>query len=416
MRALSPALGGVLFAVACSGSAPPAPPSPAPRASAGEPPSSATSAPVASSPLPEPPVASSAAIEPDEPPDPPLDVARGGTIAGCKLGACAVTAGHRVVCWGMGAHNEAYHANPAASRAPRVIAGVKHVQRIACDYQYACAIHTSGEVSCWGALGAGDGWKGTGTPLLTKVPGVTDAVGVGVAPYQACLLTRGGELACWWMERPGAKVSPLQRLKSGVTRMSLSSGALCAIDERGGVSCAGGAGTNGSGAPLTEWSDLPALGPAIDVSATTPIACTVKRDGRLACEVGNPKLKKGAEAIRDARRVWIGNGGDFACALVGVDASGGGQLRCWGKRYTGQLGDGTVSKELTSEPVVVKIPERVVDAALESAAACARTVSGKVYCWGANGEGEAGVPWGLDPMIDPTMGVLEVIPREVQLP
>ena len=124
----------------------------------------------------------------------------------------------------------------------------------------------------------------------------------------------------------------------------------------------------------------------------------------------------------------MSDGKDFACALV---SSPPGAVRCWGESYAAQLGDGTVSKELKG-PVTVRLPEPAVDVALGSSSACARLVSGKVYCWGSDREWTVGgVPaatpaprsaalggFGVSGAIPPTAEASDVVthPRLVQVP
>lgn len=69
----------------------------------------------------------------------------------------------------------------------------------------------------------------------------------------------------------------------------------------------------------------------------------------------------------------------------------GGAVRCWGENRSGQLGDGT----LTSEPVptaVVGLPALAVAVATGAQHSCALLGDGRVFCWGANRDGQLGVP------------------------
>jgi alpha-tubulin suppressor-like RCC1 family protein len=82
----------------------------------------------------------------------------------------------------------------------------------------------------------------------------------------------------------------------------------------------------------------------------------------------------------------IAAGQDFACA---VTATGG--VRCWGDDLFGELGTGKASSSGSSTAVdVVGLDGPIVQVALGDSFACALARSGKVQCWGDDGDGELG--------------------------
>ncbi|MDP3274304.1 MAG: hypothetical protein Q8Q09_03860 [Deltaproteobacteria bacterium] len=64
-----------------------------------------------------------------------------------------------------------------------------------------------------------------------------------------------------------------------------------------------------------------------------------------------------------------------------------GEMRCWGRNGSGQLGDGTMMDHL--RPVVVRLAD-ATQVSLGYEHGCARKSDGTVWCWGANNNGQLG--------------------------
>lgn len=105
-----------------------------------------------------------------------------------------------------------------------------------------------------------------------------------------------------------------------------------------------------------------------------------------------------APPVNDAPATALAMGVDFGCA---VDE---GEVRCWGKNASGQLGRGTQS---AGEPTAqaLALPAPVAQLALGDAMACARTTTGRVFCWGSDEVLQLGVA-----------DAGTATPREVQVP
>ena len=91
-------------------------------------------------------------------------------------------------------------------------------------------------------------------------------------------------------------------------------------------------------------------------------------------------------AITDATAIGLGR--EHACAV-----RGGGSVWCWGRNQSGQLGNGTTEQSAAAVQVIATDGTPLagmveVDAGYNHS--CARTASGEVYCWGANGNGSLG--------------------------
>jgi len=77
-------------------------------------------------------------------------------------------------------------------------------------------------------------------------------------------------------------------------------------------------------------------------------------------------------------------GSDHTCALMMA-----GGIKCWGANEAGQLGDGSLVNRL--EPVDISgLPKDVISLAAGFAHTCALTSQGQVMCWGDNSHGQLG--------------------------
>jgi alpha-tubulin suppressor-like RCC1 family protein len=84
-------------------------------------------------------------------------------------------------------------------------------------------------------------------------------------------------------------------------------------------------------------------------------------------------------------------GADFTCALLGT-----GQVACWGNDQQGQIGNGAMGG-VVATPLLVALPAPAAEITAggsftgnNNAHACARLVTGEVFCWGSNQQGQLG--------------------------
>lgn len=229
------------------------------------------------------------------------------------------------------------------------------VTRVSVGSHMSCSIHRTGQVRCWGASNF---LQSTATAMPpTVLPGVTEAVAVGLFLEHGCVLLATGEVACWgWNHHlqlgsaiPRGAVVPTPTLVPGIeaaTQLAVQHHQNCVVTRSGHVRCWGGAYDAG-------------LGDAGVWESATPVEVVGVDD---AAEVAGS----------------IGH----TCVLRGS-----GKVQCWGSNHSGQLGDGT--RKRRPEPVdVLGLEGNVVQLAVGWHHSCALLSNGTVWCWGDNGSGQ----------------------------
>ena len=330
---------------------------------------------------------------------------------------CALHATGAVSCWGsnhdgqlgngeMGDHD-------ADSAVPMPVRGIADAIAIDAGGEHSCAVHTSGEVSCWG-----DNWKGEigngrrganhDSPIPVKALGFIDAIAVSTGTQHTCALHSTGKISCWGDNEFGqignghsirTSFEPLAAVPAEVigisdaTAVSVGEAFSCASRESGEISCWG----NNSFGQLGSFEDgqlssIPVAVLSIEdaalVDAGSYHACATSRSGEAYCwgdnlfgQLGNgreeiyaPKKVK-VEGINDAADVAAA--GIFTCALRET-----GEVSCWGRGWKGRAGDNATGG---SAPLPIKVGE-MSDATSISAgnsASCAIQESREILCWGS---------------------------------
>lgn len=285
----------------------------------------------------------------------------GGTLLGLRtdstgLRACARLEGDRLQCWGLASQYPSTLPGGAdlelTASEPVVIEGLTDV---ALGGAHGCLV-VSGGVHCWGAnefgvmgspsisfdelvaqLGEGAVPLDIGQPVV--------AVGAGI--YNSCALTAKGDVFCW-----GSFID------TGYTDLGL--GEIVGDDE-----------------VLRDVGPLP-LGMVVTHLSMGESICALSDMGEVVCwgyEV----------AAEDAERVAVGspfvevsNGGNQVCAITAEH-----ELYCWGRNDFGAVGTGTVDSVPASSPARIDIGEPIAEVVAIQGGTCARSMRGRVKCWGS---------------------------------
>jgi alpha-tubulin suppressor-like RCC1 family protein len=234
----------------------------------------------------------------------------------------------------------------------------------------------------------------------------------------SCLLTTTGRVECWGanqFSQLGAKTGPFTSLegrspvqegipgdwvKANVRGLSGKVTAIrsgyyhtCALLGEGGIQCWGQntSGQLGDGTTANKDIAVSVMGLDIPITAISLGAvhtCALLETGDVRCWGNNENYQLGNGTNQNSslpvdvaelpdRIVQVAAGGVFTCALTHN-----GKLYCWGDGSNGRFGDS--SKEIYQTPILVNELEQDIDLIVAGDYhLCARTSSGKIFCWGA---------------------------------
>ncbi|MFO0617181.1 MAG: hypothetical protein U0414_31580 [Polyangiaceae bacterium] len=307
-----------------------------------------------------------------------IERARDLSVAGSR--SCAITGADRAFCWGGDLTESRVTLTPAPVdvRASQVSAGTATFD--------GCARTTGGHVDCWKKADHVE-------------PGVDDAIGIATGTFHACALRRGGAVACWGTNHSGELGFPVDGGDAHPTRdvpgihdavaIGVGGQTSCAIRGRGYVDCWGFASVP-PGEPVTGVHlVVPDLDDAVQIAVADAQSCARRRSGRVVCWgfglAPVPGTSGGARTvempIEDA--IDVAAGPAFVCA-----ARASGHVVCWG-----DLADTTRGGLLASPGAWGYEVQGLSSAARVSVGArhaCALTTSGEMFCWGENKAGQIG--------------------------
>ena len=342
-------------------------------------------------------------------PTPALDETPVDGIAGGRYGMCRWTAA-AVECIGSNDGDQLLTGDGAPSDSWVAIAGLPpSVVDVAVGDEHACAVGSSGGVSCWGSdqfgmLGDGAALDSPG-PVVPETASGTPVTGgvtdISAAERTTCIV-RSGAVACWGVNDHGqvddsgnysvATVTPIVGLPGGATRVATGSEHVCAIAS-GEVWCWGdgadGELGDGNSADSTAPVQVDGITDAIEVTVGDRHSCAIVGTGTVECwGLGARTGAQSAvpaptpvEAIGISSAVQLSSNVDHTCALEST-----GLVRCWGVNLQGQLGDGTIKNRQTPR-TVIEVAEATAIGGQD--VTCALVPAGSM-CWGHDRSGSLG--------------------------
>ena len=294
--------------------------------------------------------------------------------------ACAVIPSGDVECWGDNTGGQLGETTLPLSAVPTRVPDVDRVVQVSVGTAFACALRSGGTVECWGANNTAQLGNGTllGSPYYqgaaSPVSGLTGAVAIAAGGNHACALLTSGTITCWGDNELGqlgpathamnSDVPVLVPGLSQVTAVSAGSGSSCALLRDSTVWCWGENARGELGQGTTSPQIVPApvkvssLQGATAISVGTEYACAVLSGHTATCWGSNQEGTLGNGTRTDSPvPVPVSNlsgvsgiaaGGVHACAQLAD-----GTFACWGNNQHGQLGDGSMTRALT--PVRVQL-------------------------------------------------------------
>jgi alpha-tubulin suppressor-like RCC1 family protein len=320
----------------------------------------------------------------------PYSIASVSKLPSITAGAyhtCALSTTGTVYCWGDNVEGQLGNNSTTESNVPVQVAGLggtgllSGIASIAAGQYHTCALSATGAVYCWGYNDLGQlGNNSTNSHVPVQVEGVGGSgLLSGIASIAAgwdhtCALTATGAVYCWGWNNYGQLGNnsttesnvPVQvegvggsGLLSGIASIAAGELHTCAVSTTGAVYCWG-------------YNDLGQLGN----NSTTNSHVPVQVEG-----VGGSGLLSGIASIAAGEL--------HTCAVSTTGA-----VYCWGYNYSGQL----ANNSYTDSHVPVQV-EGVGGSGLLSGIAsisagddhtCALSATGRIDCWGFNGEGNLG--------------------------
>ena len=304
-----------------------------------------------------------------------------------------------------------------------------------------CGVLQSGQIKCWGSNANGTLGNGSSLSNVVAIPGVipsiANAIGLSTAgggnSDHLCAILADSTVTCWgnnYFNQLGPAAPPNNSAvpvpvpgMANVSAITAGMGHTCALVANffntGGVYCWGdnvsgilGPNGNSTGVPVL----IPGTANATSVAAGSSHNCALMQDGTVSCwgantngQIGlNPavsrfsNLPSPVQGINTA--VQIASGANHSCALLSS-----GSIVCWGANGAGQLDNGNAQPVLTDSfvPLTVTAPGPFVAMGLGSAHTCGLLISGQLFCWGDDTQGELGdgngnTQWSQVPLIPKT--------------
>jgi Regulator of Chromosome Condensation (RCC1) repeat protein/Big-like domain-containing protein len=275
---------------------------------------------------------------------------------------CGVAADSSVACWGDGEVGQLGAAVRTTVTAPLLVNGSVRFSAVSAGHVHTCGLAVDSAAYCWGGDGAGQLGDGNSTSdtVPVAVVGGLKFVALAVGYDHTCGLVAGGNAYCWGSNLSG-------EMGIGSTSQAPNPNP---VSVTGGLSFASLAAGNAHTCGLT--SDSTAYCWGGNAVGTLGDSTTTSHDV--------PTLVAGG-----LKFAAISAGAFHTCAITGA-----GDAYCWGNNASGELGDSSGTTQQDAPVAVHAAGVLFTSIAAGFNHTCARALSGQIYCWGGNDNGQVG--------------------------
>ncbi len=337
------------------------------------------------------------------------------SIATGPMHTCAITSNGSVFCWGDDRYGQLGSGRFLRRNTASAVSLDETSRTIDLGINHSCAVTTQGAVKCWGSNGSqrlsSSPFQNESTPItvMDLQQGIST---VAVGNSHTCVVTETNGVKCWggnWLGQLGGGIDmpwpgtlvDVVGLSDNVTAIAVGANHSCALRTDGRVQCWGynrdgqlGDGTTVDRNVPTDVIELPAE--VIAITAGDNHSCALTKERQVKCWGSNFTGQLGdGSTVNSTRPVAVDNltgvvnmiaaGGIHTCAALQA-----GGVQCWGNNSSGQLGN-QATLFIQATPVwVANLSETIQSLAAGFQSTCAVTYSGRLYCWGANVDGQLG--------------------------
>ena len=230
-------------------------------------------------------------------------------VAADEHNTCALLASGHIECWGNNEWGQLgnEHAGERPHETPVEVANMSNATDVAASATDTCAVLSTGQVDCWGnneegqvGNGEGSGGGAYGEPTWWDVPvevlKISDGtqVGVGLRSF-ACALHSSGGVGCWGNNEEGQLGAGKNLVRedepvavqgiSTATQLSTGRAHACALLGDGQIDCWGGGGLGNPTAHGTQYTpvEVQGISNATQVSAGADDTCALLSSHQIDC-------------------------------------------------------------------------------------------------------------------------------------
>lgn len=314
--------------------------------------------------------------------------------------ACAISDGGGTYCWGS---NSGGWISPASTQAryttPTRIVGAPAFADLVPGASFTCGVTTSGDLYCWGTIPTDT----TGSRSMRTVVTGMSFTQVAAGSAHICGLTQSGDVYCWGKNTSGqlgtgdiidTKLPTKIAGTFKFTSLTADQDATCGIATDSTAVCWGNAAMTGASmhTPTSmgniRFTTLSAGQSGSGVCGTTSSGTSYCWGAAFLFPLGTVAAVNGAVGSIGAAPTFttLQPGGAFVCGLSNRFAY------CWGSGTRGETGAGVIEDPRSAIVAPYQVLEGIQYAQISVGAqsTCGITVTGRLYCWGANSFGQLG--------------------------